>query len=94
MIRAAILAACVATPAVAQQCGPTEALSAFLGREYDEWPVARGLSQSGDAIVQIWANLETGTWTLVVVRPDGMSCMALTGQAFGMLERPPQGEPM
>jgi hypothetical protein len=33
-------------------------------------------------LVEIWANLRTGGWTLFVTRPDGTSCPVSSGQSF------------
>ncbi len=43
---------------------------------------------AGNAVVEIYASSETGTWTLVVTEPGGPSCMIASGHAFEMLAEP------
>lgn len=53
------------------------ALKAELETKYGE---SRMLSTSTDgAAVDIWANPETGTWTIVLYRVDGTACVPLSG---------------
>lgn len=95
MKRVLIAAAAVfmALPAFGQQsnCGPREAVLQVLAR-YGETRQSIGLAGSG-SVVEMWANLETGTWTAVVTGTDGTSCIAVDGQGFELLseELEPQG---
>lgn len=43
---------------------------------------------SGSAMVEVYANADTGTWTLVVTQPGAPSCMVASGQAFEMVKEP------
>lgn len=65
----------LASPAVAEpQCMGYPDLAAALTTEFSESVVGRGIS-SGN-IAEVWANPSTGTWTLVVVTPAGVGCIA------------------
>ena len=33
-----------------------------------------------DGVVEVYASEETGTWTILMTRPDGMSCLLAAGQ--------------
>lgn len=43
---------------------------------------------AGNAVVELFASPETGTWTLTVTRPGGPTCMIASGHAFEMLAEP------
>ncbi len=82
-----------ARPAAAQSnCGPMTRIAAALASRYGEAPVASGLSGSGAAIV-LFATPDGGTFTVLVVRPDGTACGLASGNAWELLEPGPQGEP-
>ena len=89
LLLAAALAA-VAAPACAQApCAPRAELAARLAAEFAEVPVARGLSADG-RMVEAFASAE-GTWTIVLTRPDGQSCLAAAGEAWQALPPEPPG---
>jgi hypothetical protein len=52
-----------------------------LATSYGESRQSVGLS-SDNAMVEIFASAETGSWTIVVTRPDGPSCLIAAGQSF------------
>lgn len=89
---ALVLLLAAGSAAAQPMCGPTERVATRLGEQWDEWPVGRGLTSSGQSIVQIWTNPETGTWTVVEVRPNGLTCIIAAGTHWAMTPRP-QGEP-
>lgn len=68
-----------------------------LAERFGEQPVVIGLS-SIDEMMEIFAS-ENGTWSLVMTRADGWSCLIIAGRAFDLL--PPkevltngEGEPL
>jgi len=78
----AAIAACLPMSAVAQtQCGPTSGIYEALTNKHGETRAAAGIEPSG-LLVELWANPETGTWTLFYTRPDGLSCAVSSGQGF------------
>ena len=81
IMRIAALAALLAAPVAAQSnCRPVEEVKTFLEGRYGEVVVAYGVMDTGN-LVQIWANLTTGTFTAVVT--DGIvSCIAVNGTDF------------
>ncbi len=56
-----------------------------LADQYGETRQAIGLA-SASQIVEIFASDETGSWTITVTRPDGMTCLIAAGQHFEELD--------
>lgn len=80
MMRLAILAALLAAPASAEpQCFPRDDLVTALEREFGE--TLRSQAYVDGAIAETFA-AETGAWTLVITRPDGVSCIMLAGELW------------
>lgn len=78
-------AAALAPPSGAQAqaqaitCMPRDALVARLKGSYKEDPAGGGL-QNAQRLIEVWASRETGSFTVFVTRPDGVSCIVATGQ--------------
>lgn len=86
----AALAAVIAIPAVAQEnCAAFPEVASALVAKYGEGIVGQGLYQG--TILQMWANPETGTWTIVIVRPDGIACIPASGDNWEAVEPEPAG---
>ncbi len=78
----AFAALVAASPAVAQpQCGGYADAVAHLSTAYGESIVVRGIDGAG-AVVEMFANPDTGTWTALIVQPDGTACMVAAGGDF------------
>ncbi len=66
-------------PASAQTaCGVRQTVADKLKQTYDEQPSAIGLAHNG-TVVEVFSS-PTGTWTIVLTRPDGVSCLVATGE--------------
>ena len=52
-----------------------------LADKYGETRKGYGL-QNAKVIVELYASEETGTWTLIATRSDGMSCAMAVGKAW------------
>lgn len=61
----------------ASACALRADLTAHLEGKYRETQTGAGL-QSGTRIVEIWAS-ESGSWTIVVTDPRGVSCILASG---------------
>ncbi len=72
-----------AETAAAGLCARYEAIAADLRTVYDERPVASGISTAGKVYMEVWAS-ETGTWTILVVLPTGLSCVTSSGRDFDL----------
>lgn len=77
---AAALAPPLAAQAQAQgvACLPREALVERLEGRYNEHLAGGGL-QNPQQLLEVWTSEETGSFTVFVTRPDGVSCIVATG---------------
>ena len=74
--------AALAPPASAQSaCGPHEIIAERLAVNHGEELLGRGL-QSPKSLFEIWRSPDTGTWTIVMLRPDGTACVMASGFAW------------
>ncbi|MFQ5624238.1 MAG: hypothetical protein ACE5FS_12690 [Paracoccaceae bacterium] len=74
--------AAAAPPAAAQvSCAQREKIVLKLEKTYGESRTGSGLN-GNSSMIEIWASAKTGTWTILMTRPDGISCVMATGQAW------------
>jgi len=52
-----------------------------LKKGYTEQPVALGLAANG-SLIEVFSATDGRTWTLVMTRPDGLSCILASGRAW------------
>ncbi len=72
----------LAIPALAQaQCGSHDEVATSLAQEFFVAVVAQGLASDG-RLTQIWANPETGSWTVTTTLPSGLTCLQDAGEQF------------
>jgi hypothetical protein len=94
-IIAAALVACIAVPAMAQprNCGEREKIVAALAEKYQEPRQSIGIA-ANNSVMEVFANTESGTWTIAVTLPNGLTCIVADGQAFESLNEalPPDGD--
>ena len=63
-----------------------------LSSKYGETRQSAGLNQN-NGMVEIFASEETGTWTILVTMPTGVSCLMAAGKAWqGMAELTPSSD--
>ena len=89
----ALAASLAATQAGAQTCAPHDLVVERLTTAYGETRQSIALG-AGGAVVEVYANLATGTWTFVVTPPDGPACMVAVGQAYEAVSQPKLGQEM
>ena len=92
---AAVLLTCA--PVMAQQprnCAPRHVVIDRLADRYGETVHAMGLAARG-AVVEVFASDETGTWTITVTNPAGVTCLIASGQNYESVKEdlPPAGDP-
>lgn len=82
-----------ASPAAALQCGQRDAVTITLAERYGESRRAIGLAQNG-VVMELYA-APSGSWTITITRPDGMTCLVAAGDNFQSLAGalPPPGDP-
>ncbi len=85
-LTAALLSAFVVLPAAAQTvCGERNDFLSHLKRQYHEAPAAMGLVSNG-ALLEVLTS-KTGSWTVIVTRPDGTSCVVAAGESWEELPK-------
>ncbi len=62
-------------------CAERDAVVARLADRYGETLQSIGL-QSNSAVVEVYASADTGTWTILMTRPDGISCLIASGESW------------
>jgi len=76
-------AAAVGQPAAADQtptaCGPHADVIKALGSRFHETQSATALTSAGTLLEVLTAD-DGATWTIIVSRPDGLSCVVAAGQ--------------
>lgn len=77
-----------AAPAAAQMsrnCADRERVVTRLAEAFGETRQSIGLG-TNNQVMEVYASLETGTWTITVTMPNGMTCLIAAGQAYEPLE--------
>ena len=77
------LACLAAGPAVAQsaQCAPRDTVVQRLAEAYGETRQSMGLG-ANNAVVEVFASATSGSWTITVTGPGGITCLIAAGHAF------------
>lgn len=88
MVRAAFLIALLfAGPTLAQadqtNCGPRPKLLGYLSEKFSEQPIMLGLTSDGN-VLEV-ATSSSGSWTIVVTLPTGLSCAVAAGEKWARL---------
>lgn len=68
-------------PAQAANCAKREMVVKRLQSHYSESFAGGGLqaSRSTQSVVEVWASEKTGTFTVILTTPEGLSCIVATG---------------
>ncbi len=80
-----LVALLVASPATAQMvCAERDKFLKRLGNGYAEAPVAMGLTSDG-TVLEVLTSTK-GTWTIIITKPSGQSCIVASGEAWEQIE--------
>ena len=60
-------------------CSPRGDVIGHLAKKYGETPVATGVTNKG-GLVEVLTTGDGTTWTIIVSRPNGTSCMVAAGE--------------
>jgi hypothetical protein len=71
--------------AASPKCGPRTEVLSQLAKKYSEVPAAIGLASSG-ALIEVLTSDDGATWTILVSRPNGTSCLVAAGEEWHALE--------
>ena len=64
-----------------QACAERSRVVQKLADKFGETLRSLGLHRD-DGVVEVYSSEETGTWTILMTRPDGMSCLLAAGQRW------------
>lgn len=67
-----------------RNCGPRDLVVTRLAEGYGETRKSMGLG-ANNTVIEVFASDESGTWTIVVTTPNGVTCLVASGQAFETL---------
>ena len=69
-------------------CGPRDSLVEDLKNGWAEAPVAHGLTDANDTLVELFLSKDGKTWTLLLTSTDGQSCVIVAGHDWrGALDK-------
>ena len=81
----------LAAPAIAldtRNCAPRDTVVDRLANTYGETRRSMGLG-ANNAVVEVFASNDSGSWTITVTLPNGITCLVASGQAFEALADAP-----
>ncbi|WP_298850601.1 hypothetical protein [uncultured Ruegeria sp.] len=64
-----------------QNCAPRKDVLERLTDTYGETRRGLGLARQG-AVMELFASNQSGSWTITVTLPNGVTCLVASGQAF------------
>jgi hypothetical protein len=65
------------------QCGPRAAIEGYVHRQLNQSPVGAGIVESGT--VYVLTNPLTGTFTILLRKPDGTVCFIAAGKGWASM---------
>lgn len=71
-----------------RNCAERASVIDRLATKYGETRQSIGLGEN-NAVVEVFASLETGSWTITVTVASGMTCIVAAGQSFETLAEAP-----
>lgn len=75
----------MSSPASAQSiCAPHKEVIERLEGKYKEAQAGIGLAANGDGVVQLYVS-ESGSWTVLVTQPTGLTCLVAGGQSWEII---------
>jgi hypothetical protein len=82
---AGVILAHQAAHAQQANCGQRSMVVERLQTKYGETRRSVGLAPN-NGVVETYASAESGTWTIVITLPNGMTCLVASGDAFEPIE--------
>ncbi len=78
----------LAGPAHAQsQCEPRSDAVSKLETVYGKTPAAIGVGENGRQVLELFVDAEA-RWTILITRPNGLSCVAASGDSWTVIATP------
>ena len=66
------------------QCGPRAVVTAHLAEKFGESRHSMGLA-GNNTMMEVYASEKSGTWTITVTLPTGITCLVASGEGFETL---------
>jgi hypothetical protein len=82
---ALIMAPNLAAAQTRNMCAERGAVMAKLAQHYGETRRSMGLA-ANNGIIELHASNDTGSWTITVTHPNGMTCLVAAGSSFEVVE--------
>jgi len=73
----------------ARQCASRDRVLEVLSDTYGETRQSMGLG-ANNFVVEVFASAETGSWSIIVTQPTGVTCLVASGQAWQVLAEAPE----
>ena len=86
----ALLLAVRAPASAAPICVTHKNVVEQLANGFSEVPIAIALTRDGN-VIEVFSGGDRATWTIVMTRPDGMSCLVASGDSWENLPELPSG---
>ncbi|MER9237207.1 hypothetical protein NKI56_35485 [Mesorhizobium sp. M0622] len=67
-------------------CAPRPELLKQLSKRFNEAPSALGLAKDG-SVIEVLTSDDGSTWTIMISRPNGSSCLVAVGEGWEELKR-------
>lgn len=71
-----------------QTCAPRQIVLEHLSERFGESRQSIGMGAEG-RVVEVFASTDTGTWTITITLPNGMTCLIAAGDGFENLSEDP-----
>ncbi len=68
-------------------CMPHDDFRVELQKNFSEAPVAIAIANNG-ALIELYAKCDKSSWTLIMTRPGGLSCVLVAGEEWNDLRKP------
>jgi hypothetical protein len=85
-----LAAGAAAARETAGNCAERARVLEHLAQRYGETRQSIGLA-SNNAVIEVFASRETGSWTIIMTLPTGVTCLLASGQAYERLDEPLPG---
>lgn len=83
----ALMLAATQLHAQGRNCGPHDRVTTHLAERFGEARQMIGLA-TNRLVVEIYASSDTGTWTIIATRPDGVTCLVASGTDADVTPQP------
>ncbi|MCH2163181.1 MAG: hypothetical protein MK098_00785 [Marinovum sp.] len=67
-----------------RNCAPRDAVIERLAGKYGETRQSIGLGANNE-VIEVFASVETGSWTITTTTAQGLTCLVASGQAYETL---------